>query len=53
MCGIAGIVHWDKKPIDISVLEKMGDSIQHRGPDDDGMQVGPGLGFSTPSFKYH
>ena len=25
MCGIAGIVHWDKKPIDISVLEKMDD----------------------------
>ena len=31
-----------KKQIDISVLKKMGDSVQHRGSDDNGMQVGPG-----------
>lgn len=38
MCGIVGI--WDfKDKIDKNVLAKMRDSLQHRGPDDEGLFV--------------
>lgn len=37
MCGIAGIAHWDGRPIDHSVLKRMADSLVHRGPDEEGL----------------
>ena len=50
MCGFAGII--SKKPIstDQSILQRMVDSIAHRGPDDEGMyktnaSAAPGLFF--------
>ncbi len=42
MCRIAGIVNWDKFPIDIEELKQMSESMGRRGSDDDGIQVGPG-----------
>lgn len=45
MCGIAGIIHWDKSSVDTTLLQQMGESMRHRGPDDDGIQAGPGWGF--------
>jgi asparagine synthase (glutamine-hydrolysing) len=39
MCGIAGIVGADGQPIDRTALQRMGDSIAHRGPDAEGIFV--------------
>lgn len=40
MCGICGIVHFDRaKPIDVPHLERMVDTLARRGPDDQGFFV--------------
>jgi asparagine synthase (glutamine-hydrolysing) len=36
MCGIAGFISLDGKPIETGVLFRMGKRIRHRGPDDEG-----------------
>src|SRR5215204_3898997 len=37
MCGICGVVSFQPdRPLDRSVLQRMNDSIRHRGPDDEG-----------------
>jgi asparagine synthase (glutamine-hydrolysing) len=37
MCGICGVASFQPEiPLDVSVLKRMNDSIQHRGPDDEG-----------------
>jgi asparagine synthase (glutamine-hydrolysing) len=45
MCGIVGIVSTEKRPPE-AVLQRMLDSLRHRGPDDEGLWVGAlgGLG---------
>jgi asparagine synthase (glutamine-hydrolysing) len=45
MCGIAGIVSWDKRPADPEDLQRMCDAISHRGPDDEGYYFEPGVGL--------
>ena len=49
MCGIAGIVDLDGAPIDLSLLDRMGESLRHRGPDAQGLfvdeQGAPSVGF--------
>ena len=40
MCGIAGIVHTDARPIDVGVLRHMTAQLRHRGPDDEGYLLG-------------
>lgn len=35
MCGIAGIINLENKPVDCSLLQKMAGSLSHRGPDDE------------------
>jgi asparagine synthase (glutamine-hydrolysing) len=46
MCGIVGIFDSrDRRPIDRRMLDAMNDSIAHRGPDGDGLHVGPGIGL--------
>src|ERR1700736_3446627 len=42
MCGIAGIISLDGRPVDPEEVQAMCDAIAHRGPDDEGFQVGPG-----------
>ena len=42
MCGIAGVLHPDGRPVDRGVLQRMGDSIAHRGPDGEGFHVDAG-----------
>jgi asparagine synthase (glutamine-hydrolysing) len=37
MCGIAGIVDFDGRPIDESLVRSMCAAISHRGPDDEGV----------------
>ena len=46
MCGIAGLV--SARRIDPRLLKRMGDVIEHRGPDDDGTWIDTeaGLGFA-------
>lgn len=38
MCGIAGIVATNNRPVDSAVLSAMTNSLVHRGPDDSGVQ---------------
>jgi asparagine synthase (glutamine-hydrolysing) len=41
MCGIAGIVRFDGKPIEPATLDAMQRAIKHRGPDGEGRYVTP------------
>lgn len=47
MCGICGIVNFDKKPVNESDIQLMMRKIKHRGPDDEGLFIDGsiGLGF--------
>ena len=36
MCGIAGIYNLSKRPVNITQVKSMSDSLRHRGPDDEG-----------------
>ena len=46
MCGICGVVSVDRaEKIDLGVLVGMRDTLAHRGPDDSGAYVGPGVGL--------
>lgn len=52
MCGIAGIVRMDGEAVSKSVIQRMTDSVRHRGPDDEGIYIsGPvGLGHRRLSI---
>src|SRR5271170_8075161 len=53
MCGICGQFNFgDRAPVSRQTVERMADSIAHRGPDDEGFYVaGPlGLGFRRLSI---
>ncbi|RJQ43486.1 MAG: asparagine synthase (glutamine-hydrolyzing) [Nitrospiraceae bacterium] len=39
MCGIAGIICWDRQKIEEDVLLRMRDVMTHRGPDDSGFYI--------------
>jgi len=43
MCGIAGIVRSDGRPVDESVIARMCAAIEHRGPDSRGVHVEDGV----------
>ena len=46
MCGITGILDTSgKREIDRGLLSRMNDSQFHRGPDESGLHVAPGLGL--------
>ena len=46
MCGICGIFEFHRRePIPEAVVRKMNDTIIHRGPDDEGIFTGGGIGF--------
>ncbi len=46
MCGIVGILDLHgQRPIDRDLLSRMNDSQFHRGPDDGGLFVDPGIGL--------
>lgn len=36
MCGIAGLIHFEERPLDCTLLEAMTRSLAHRGPDGEG-----------------
>lgn len=39
MCGIAGVLTFDGSPVAPATLQKMGDSLRHRGPDAEGSHL--------------
>lgn len=45
MCGIAGIVRWNDEPVFEHEIRSMCDLMVHRGPDDHGVHVDPGIGI--------
>lgn len=47
MCGIAGLVHFDGRPVEDTALRRMCGALTHRGPDDEGTMTWPGEGTGT------
>lgn len=48
MCGIAGLVDLaGKRPVPHGALRAMTDALYHRGPDEDGYLIEPGLGLGS------
>ena len=45
MCGIAGVLNLDDRPISVALLNKMGDAIGHRGPDGEGVYAFENVGL--------
>lgn len=45
MCGIAGIVSLDGRPVALHELRSMCAALFHRGPDDEGFYLSPGVGL--------
>jgi asparagine synthase (glutamine-hydrolysing) len=45
MCGIAGLIHLDRKPVSPAILRRMTDIIAHRGPDGEGHWIEEGVGL--------
>jgi asparagine synthase (glutamine-hydrolysing) len=45
MCGITGIVNFDGAPVEASTIQRMTRILAHRGPDDEGTLIEPGVGF--------
>src|SRR5438477_7238061 len=45
MCGIAGILSLDGRPVAAEDVRSMCDAIVHRGPDDEGFFIRPDVGL--------
>ena len=45
MCGIAGIIRWDGEPVAEAEIRAMCRQMVHRGPDDEGVYLGDGVGL--------
>lgn len=46
MCGIAGIVMKEPVSPDRSLRKRMAESLRHRGPDDEGIEISGRVGFA-------
>jgi asparagine synthase (glutamine-hydrolysing) len=46
MCGIAGIFNLDGKPVAFQQMQRMANSIQHRGPDGEGFYIHNNIGLA-------
>ena len=46
MCGIAGIVSFEGRPVMLAELRQMCAALAHRGPDDEGFYVAPSAGLA-------
>ena len=46
MCGISGQFRISGGAVDRGILERMSHAIVHRGPDDEGFLVEPGIGLA-------
>jgi asparagine synthase (glutamine-hydrolysing) len=46
VCGICGVVYADAaRPVERALLQRMADSLRHRGPDGEGFHAAPGIGL--------
>src|SRR2546421_2616371 len=45
MCGIAGIMSFNGRPVSPEEMGAMCTAMFHRGPDDEGFYIGPGVGL--------
>ncbi len=45
MCGICGIINFDKRPIDPAILSSMTKSLSHRGPNEEGIKIFENIGI--------
>ncbi len=46
MCGICGIFEYERRePFSRQLIERMSETLLHRGPDDGGFYLGEGVGF--------
>jgi len=45
MCGICGIYNLDGRPVNQALLERMNDTMIHRGPDGSGIYIDQGIGL--------
>jgi asparagine synthase (glutamine-hydrolysing) len=45
MCGFVGVINKNGEPVEREVLQKMADSIHHRGPDEEGIWMDGPIGF--------
>src|SRR4051812_8158170 len=45
MCGIAGIMTLSERTVALEEVRSMCDAMVHRGPDDEGFHVAPGIGL--------
>lgn len=45
MCGIVAIINKNEKNVEFDILKKMSDTINHRGPDEDGYMIDGSIGF--------
>jgi asparagine synthase (glutamine-hydrolysing) len=45
MCGISGVLYFDGRLADEGVVRQMSDVQRHRGPDESGIHIGPGIGL--------
>jgi asparagine synthase (glutamine-hydrolysing) len=51
MCGIAGQLNFNGRPVDVGLLKKMADRLAHRGPDGSGEQACGAAGLSHRRLK--
>lgn len=47
MCGFAGLIQPGGGAVDAGLLDRMVETIRHRGPDEQGRHVGNGVGLAT------
>jgi asparagine synthase (glutamine-hydrolysing) len=47
MCGIAGIIDFTGRPVEVAFLQKLCHCLGHRGPDDSGVWTAQATGFSV------
>src|SRR5712671_935107 len=51
MCGIAGIISLNDEPVHRVEVEAMCSTMIHRGPDEDGFYLAPGVGFGMRRLR--
>ena len=51
MCGIVGAMSLDGRPVALDELRSMCAVISHRGPDEDGFYLGPGVGLGMRRLR--
>src|SRR6267142_3509198 len=47
MCGLVGIACGDSRLPDAMALRAMSEAVAHRGPDDAGEHIAPGIGLAS------